>query len=57
MYFSKELVFGSALSKFRNFGGKGLNPSKSPLGTPLRRFRSCVCRSDESYYVGGSDLC
>jgi hypothetical protein len=35
MYFLRNKEFGSALSKLRNFGGRGLNPPKTPLGTPL----------------------
>jgi hypothetical protein len=37
MYFQRNWEFGSALSKLRNFGGWGLNPPNTPLGTPLQR--------------------
>jgi hypothetical protein len=37
MYFPRNREFESALSKLRNFGGGGLNPSNTPLGTPMRR--------------------
>jgi hypothetical protein len=43
MYFPWNWEFGSALSKLRNFGGRGLNPpTPLPLGTPLRYNNSLI---------------
>jgi hypothetical protein len=38
IYIPRNWEFGSALPKFRNYGGGGVEPAKPPFGTPLAKF-------------------
>jgi hypothetical protein len=42
MYFPWNWKFGSALSKLWIFGGEGVDPLQTPLGTPLLRIKKIV---------------